>query len=150
MPSLNSPVLLQLQLKALLEDLDPGAFIIEMIAMLFVETLMGQRGRLIFKSRQSFPKSNYGKSVLNDNWREPGHLCTTPVSMIPPKTSIRGIMSDPIDTDIIIHKDKLRRHRHNGMITHSYDVGMIRTELNKNRGQRMKYTWHSVSLFHLR
>lgn len=45
MPFLNSPVPLQLHLKALLEDLGPSAVVIEMIAMLFVDTVMGQRGR---------------------------------------------------------------------------------------------------------
>lgn len=59
-------------------------------------------------------------------------------------------MSDPINIDIILHDDNLSRHRHNGMITHSYYVGTIRTKMNKNRGQRMKYTWHSPSLSHLR
>lgn len=51
--SLDSPVPLQLHLKALLEDLGPRAVVIEMIATLFVDTVMGQkRQRLIFKSRQ--------------------------------------------------------------------------------------------------
>lgn len=63
MPFLNAPVPLQLHLKALLEDLCPGAVVIEMIAMLFVDTVMGQRGRDSSsnpdKGVQSFLESNY-------------------------------------------------------------------------------------------
>lgn len=76
MPFLNSPVPLQLHLKALLEDLGPSTVVIEMIAMLFVDTVMGERGRDSSsnpnKGVQSFPKSNYEQngntaSVFNDN-----------------------------------------------------------------------------------
>lgn len=77
MPSLNSPVPLQLHLKALLEDLGPSAVIIEMIAMLFVDTVMGERCTELSsnpdKGMQSFPKSNNktgwedSSSVFNDN-----------------------------------------------------------------------------------
>ncbi len=63
MPFLNLPVPLQLHLKALLEDLGPSAVVIEMIAMLFVDTVMGQRGRDSSsnpdRGEQSFPKNNY-------------------------------------------------------------------------------------------
>jgi len=63
MPFLNLPVPLELHLKALLEDLGPSAVVIEMIAMLFVDTVMGQRGKDSSlnpgKGVQSFPKSNY-------------------------------------------------------------------------------------------
>lgn len=45
MPFLNLPVPLQLHLKALLEDLDLSVVVIEMIAALFTDTIMGQRGR---------------------------------------------------------------------------------------------------------
>lgn len=66
MPFLNSPVPLQLHLKALLEDLGPSAVVIEMIAMLFVDTVIGERGRDSSsnpdKGAQSFPKSNYEKN----------------------------------------------------------------------------------------
>lgn len=66
MPSLNSPVPLQLHLKALLEDLGPSAVVIEMIAMLFVDTVIGERGRDSSsnpdKGVQSFPESNYEKN----------------------------------------------------------------------------------------
>lgn len=76
MPFLSLPVLLQLLLKALLEDLNPSAVIIEMIAMLFFDIVMGQRGRESPSNRdkgeQFFPVTNYeqrGKtgSVFNDN-----------------------------------------------------------------------------------
>lgn len=60
------------------------------------------------------------------------------------------MMSDPINTDVSLHEDNLSRHSHNGMITHSYYVGTIRTKMNKSTGQRIKYTWHSQSLIHLR
>lgn len=86
MPFLNSPVPLQLHLKALLEAIGPGAVVIEMITMLFVDTVMGQRGRDSSsnpdKGVQSFPKSNYeqngttDKSVFNDHYIELGHFCT--------------------------------------------------------------------------
>lgn len=36
---------LQLQLKALLENCDPSAVVIEMIAMLFFDTIIGQRAK---------------------------------------------------------------------------------------------------------
>lgn len=81
MPSLSSSVPLQLHLKAPLEDLDPRAVIIEMIAMLFVDRVMGQRGRGSSsnpdKGVQSFPKSNYEQNVetekvcsitIRENW----------------------------------------------------------------------------------
>ena len=81
MPLLSSPVPLQLHLKALLEDLDPSAVIIKMIAMLFAETLMGQRGRFIFKSRQRsaifsqraiINRTEDRKSVFKDNRERSG------------------------------------------------------------------------------
>lgn len=54
---------LQLHLKALLEGIGPGAVVIEMITMLFVDTVMGQRGRDSSSNPdngvQSVPKSNY-------------------------------------------------------------------------------------------
>lgn len=66
MPFLRSPVPLQLLLKALLEDLDPSAAVIEMIGMLFFDTVMGQRGRESSSNRDkgvhSFPQSNYEKN----------------------------------------------------------------------------------------
>lgn len=81
MPFLNSPVPLQLHLKALLEDLGPGAVVIEMIAMLFVDTVMGERGRDSSsnpdKGEQSFPKNNYEQNrktakvcsmTIRENW----------------------------------------------------------------------------------
>lgn len=81
MPFLNSTVPLQLHLKALLEDLAPSAVIIEMIVMLFGDTVIGQRGRDSssnpVKGMQSFPKSNYeqnGKTAkvcsmaIRENW----------------------------------------------------------------------------------
>lgn len=67
---------LQLHLKALLEDLYGSAVIIEMIATVCVDTVMGQSGRNSSsnpgKGVQSFPKSNYGQnerttSVFSDN-----------------------------------------------------------------------------------
>lgn len=70
MPSLSSSVPLQLHLKAPLEDLDPSAVIIEMIAMLFVDRVMGQRGRGSSsnpdKGAQSFPKSNYEENAKTE------------------------------------------------------------------------------------
>lgn len=63
MPFLNSPMPLQLHLRALLGDLGPSAVVIEMMAKLFVDTVMGQRGRDSSsnpdKGVQSFLKSNY-------------------------------------------------------------------------------------------
>lgn len=63
MPFLNFPVPLELHLKALLEDLGPSAVVIEMIAMLFFDTVMGRGGKDSSlnpgKGVQSFPKSNY-------------------------------------------------------------------------------------------
>lgn len=47
MPFLGSPVPFQLLLEALLEDLDPCAVIIEMIAMLFFDTVAGQSGNYL-------------------------------------------------------------------------------------------------------
>ena len=81
MPFLNSPMPLQLHLKAPLEDLAPSAVIIEMIVMLFFDTVIGQRGRDSSsnpdKGVQSFPESNYeqnGKTAkvcsmtIRENW----------------------------------------------------------------------------------
>lgn len=81
MPFLNSLVPLKLHLKALLEDLGPSAVVIEMIAMLFVDTVIGERDRDSSsnpdKGVQSFPKSNYEKNektakvcsvTISDNW----------------------------------------------------------------------------------
>lgn len=80
-PSLNLLVPLQLHLKALLQDLSPSTVVIEMIAMLFVDTVMGKRGRDTFsnpdKGEQSFPKSNYEQNgttakvcsmTIRENW----------------------------------------------------------------------------------
>lgn len=47
MPFLGSPMPFQLLLKAPLDDLDPGAVIIEMIAMLFFDIVTGQRGNYL-------------------------------------------------------------------------------------------------------
>ena len=51
---------------------------------------------------------------------------------------LEEIMSDPINTDITLCDDNLSRHRHNGVITHSYYVGTIRTGMNKNTVQENK------------
>ncbi len=72
---------LQLHLKALLEDLGPGAVVIEMIAMLFVDTVMGERSSDSSsnpdKGVKSLPESNYEKNgktakvcsmTIRENW----------------------------------------------------------------------------------
>ena len=82
-----------------------------------------------------------------------GHFCTTAVLYVyiaqdkDLRLPLHEIMSDHINTDIIRYEDNLSRHRHNGMITHSYYVGKIRPKMNKNTGQRIKYTWHSQVFF---
>lgn len=48
-----------------------------------------------------------------------------------PYTSIRGIMSAAVNTTTTPCEDNLSRHRHNGMITHSYDEGVLSYETNK-------------------
>lgn len=57
-----SPKPLQLHLKALLEEPDPSTVVIEMIAMLFFDTIMGQRVKESSsntdKGEQSSPNSN--------------------------------------------------------------------------------------------
>lgn len=151
MPSLSSSVPLQLHLKAPLEDLDPSAVIIEMIAMLFVDRVMGQRGRGSSsnpdKGAQSFPKSNYEENaktekVCSITIRENSLCSATVLGSAPdgagsrPWTSIRGIMSDPINTCIILHEYNLSRREHYGVVTHSYYVETIRTNANKNREAR--------------
>lgn len=68
-------------------------------------------------------------------------IFSTRQSKIPSLTfPLEEIMSDPLNTDVSLHEDNLSRHRHNGMITHSYYVGTIRTKMNKSTGQRIKYT----------
>lgn len=51
MPFCFSAVSLQLHLKALLEVIGPSAFVNEMTAVLFLETVMEQSGSLVFKLR---------------------------------------------------------------------------------------------------
>lgn len=152
--SSNSRVPLQLHLKAPLEDLNPRAVVIEMTAMLFVDAVMGQSGRDSSsnpdKGLQSFPKSNYDHNgrtavclvTIKEKWviNVLQLFCMRWEKDSAFRPSIRGIMSNPITTDIILNGDKQSRHRHNTMITHSYYVGTIRTKMNKNRGQRIKYT----------
>lgn len=64
MPFLNSPRPFQLHLKALLKDVGPSAVIIEMIAMLVVDTVMGQRGR----GAPSHP--DVGSAILESEWKD--------------------------------------------------------------------------------
>lgn len=71
MPVLYSPVPLQLHLKALLEDVSPSAFVIEMIAMLFLDTVMEERRR---ESSSNSDKGAQSKSTYDQKWEDYGQL----------------------------------------------------------------------------
>lgn len=143
-----SPKPLQLHLKALLEDCDPSTVVIEMIAVLFFDTIMGQRVKESSsntdKGGQSSPNSN---NEENGKTAEVHPMAIRDISLhcncsvisakgkarSQPSTSIKEFMSQFINIDIILGKDSWSGLRRNGMATHSYYVRMIKAEMNKNR-----------------
>lgn len=78
MPFLYSLVPLQLHLKALLEDIGPSAFVIEMIAMLFLDTVMEERRR---DSSSNSDKGAQSKSNYDQKWEDYEKLQCVPTTI---------------------------------------------------------------------
>lgn len=55
-------------------------------------------------------------------------------------------MSDPINTDTILSEDDLMQREAQWHVAQSHNVETIRTQMNEDAGQRIKYTWRSPTL----